>query len=171
MHGGQLEARSGGLGRGSEFRVHLPVAAVDESGTPAGAASSGMPAGGRRRRILVVDDNRDAALALEMFLRLMKHETRLAYSGVQAIEMAEEFRPDMILMDIGMPEMDGCEATRRIREKPWSQGTQIIALTGWGQDDDRRRSRESGFDHHFTKPLNTDALLTLLSEPAGDGAQ
>jgi len=115
-----------------------------------------------------VDDNRDAATALQMFLKLLKHDTRVAFSGQQAVDYAEEFRPDTIIMDIGMPEMDGFEAARRIRERPWALGTQMVALTGWGQDDDRRRSRESGFDHHFTKPLNTDALLGLL-EPAAAG--
>jgi PAS domain S-box-containing protein len=165
MHGGKIEARSGGLGRGSEFRVHLPVASVAEVKAPSGPQEAETPAAGRRRRILVVDDNRDAATALQLFLKLLKHDTRVAFNGLQAIEVAEEFRPDMILMDIGMPEMDGFEAARRIREKGWSAGTQMVALTGWGQEDDRRRSRESGFDHHFTKPLNTDDLLQLL-EPA-----
>ena len=165
MHGGKIEVRSGGLGRGSEFRVHLPVASVAEEKAPDSPQEAETPAAGRRRRILVVDDNRDAANALQMFLKILKHDTRVAFSGQQAIDVAEDFHPDMILMDIGMPEMDGFEAARRMRERPWSANTQMVALTGWGQDEDRRRSRESGFDHHFTKPLNTDALLSLL-EPS-----
>ncbi len=163
MHGGRIEARSGGLGRGSEFRVHLPVVAA-EAPQPEVPPANNIPAPARRRRVLVVDDNRDAATALDMFRKLLKHETCVAYNGIQAVDAAEEFRPDLVLMDIGMPEMDGFEAARRIREKPWAQATQLVALTGWGQDEDRRRSRESGFDQHFTKPLNTDALLSLLSE-------
>ena len=104
-------------------------------------------------------------MSLGMMLKLMGNETRTAHDGLAAVEAAEEFRPDVILLDIGLPKLNGYEACRRIREQPWSKGMVIVALTGWGQDEDRRRSAEAGFDHHMVKPVEVDALEKVLATP------
>jgi CheY-like chemotaxis protein len=163
MHGGAVEATSEGPGRGSEFVVRLPVPrhgrqrSADREPGPDSVA-------GPRRRILVVDDNRDAAESLGMVLTLMGNEVRTADDGLAAVEAAEEYRPDLILLDIGLPKLNGYEACRRIRERPWSEGVVIVALTGWGQADDRRRSHEAGFDHHLVKPVDVTDLTKLLAQ-------
>lgn len=164
MHGGKVEARSDGPGKGSTFVVHLPasssVGAASEVGTDGAVASSATAA----RKILVVDDNKDAASSLGMMLRLLGNEVRLAHDGMEAVETAGAYRPELILMDIGMPRLNGYEATRRIREQPWAAGVRIIALTGWGQDEDQRRSREAGCDAHLVKPIDPAALQGVLGE-------
>jgi PAS domain S-box-containing protein len=162
MHGGTVEARSDGPGKGSEFTVRLPLAA-DGAGGPRVAAGEG-PAAAPRRRILIVDDNHDSAMSLGMMLDLMGNETRTAHDGLAAVEAAGEFRPDVILLDIGLPKLNGYDACRRIREQPWGRGIVIVALTGWGQEEDRRRSADAGFDHHMVKPVEVDALTKLLAE-------
>ena len=111
-----------------------------------------------------MDDNRDGADSLAMLLRIMGNDIRTAYDGQQAVEAAGEFRPDVVLLDIGLPKLNGYEACRRIREQPWGKGVVLIALTGWGQEEDRRRSHEAGFDHHLVKPVDPDALMRLLAE-------
>ena len=116
-----------------------------------------------RRRILVVDDNRDAAASLVMMLSLLGHDTRTAHDGHEAVELAEAFRPDVILLDIGLPKLNGYDVCRRIRQNPWGQGMIIVAATGWGQDEDRRRSHEAGFDHHMVKPVDPAALDEILA--------
>jgi PAS domain S-box-containing protein len=166
MHGGTIEAHSEGLGKGSEFVVRLPIE------SPAEPADSPSPAEKRAassalRRVLVVDDNRDGAESLAKLLSLSGHETRIAFDGVEAIAAAEEFRPHVILLDIGMPRMNGFEACRRIREQPWGSDVAMIALTGWGQEEDRRKSRDSGFDGHLVKPVNHAALMTLVTSLTG----
>jgi signal transduction histidine kinase len=161
MHGGTVEARSAGLGQGSEFIVRLPLAWSTEGNSP----GEPMPQDhvlSRRIRVLVVDDNRDAALSLATMLRIMGNEAAIADDGLAAMNMAEEFRPDVILLDIGLPRLNGYEVCRRIRRQPWSQDTLIIALTGWGQSEDRRRSHEAGFDHHLVKPVDVERLKMLL---------
>ena len=171
MHGGTVEARSDGPGRGSEFIVRLPLAPEDAVARqpPPGEG----PAATSKRRILIVDDNQDSAMSLGMMLNLMGNETRTAHDGLAAVEAAAEFRPDLILLDIGLPKLNGYDACRRIREQPWSKGMIIVALTGWGQDEDRRRSAEAGFDHHMVKPVEVDALGKLMAipnvRPGGDG--
>jgi PAS domain S-box-containing protein len=163
MHGGSVEARSEGLGRGSEFVVRLPVAdGPGPSGLPpagGGAAGESRP----RRRILVADDNRDAADSLAMMLQLQGHGVHTSHDGQEAVVAAEEFRPDLILMDIGMPRLNGYEACRRIRGRPWGKDLVIVALTGWGQEEDRRRATEAGFDEHLTKPVAPATLEKLLA--------
>lgn len=115
-------------------------------------------------RILIVDDNRDGADTLQMMLRLMGNEVCTAYDGLEGIKVAEECRPDVILLDIGLPSVDGYEVCRCIREQPWGKKTVLIAATGWGLEDDRRRSHEAGFDHHLVKPVDSKALACLLAD-------
>jgi CheY-like chemotaxis protein len=162
MHGGEVTAQSAGLGSGSEIVVKLPlvIEAVPAGTAPAPASRdlTQIPA----RRILVVDDNVDAAESLAMLLEVCGHHTHMAHDGPAAIETAETVRPDVILLDIGLPKMNGFEACRQIRQRPWAKDVMIIALTGWGQDVDRRRSQESGFDHHIVKPVEHAALVKLL---------
>ena len=114
-------------------------------------------------RILIVDDNRDSADSLAMLLKIMGHEVGTAYDGEQAVEAAEALRPDVVLLDIGMPNLNGYDACRRIREQPWGQGMFLIALTGWGQEEDRRRTEEAGFNQHIVKPVDPAALMKLLA--------
>jgi CheY-like chemotaxis protein len=170
MHGGTVEARSGGLGTGSEFVVRLPAAAA-----PAAAPDLGdtIPLV-RGRRILVVDDNQDAAATLALMLDLMGNETRTAHDGLEALAAGAAFRPDAVLLDIGMPRLDGHTTARRVRAEPWGRDVLLIALTGWGQPEDRRRSDEAGFDFHLVKPVDAVTLVRLLARrrpsPAGGEA-
>ena len=162
MHGGTVVAASDGEGQGSTFIVTLPTIpdgahAADE---PAPSALPAPPA----RRVLVVDDNRDGAESLGMMLELAGHEVALAHDGVEAVERAEQFRPEVILMDVGMPRLNGLDATRRIRQEPWGKAATIIALTGWGQECDRERSREAGCDGHLVKPVAPEELQRILSQ-------
>ncbi len=113
----------------------------------------------------MVDDNLDSAMSLEMLLELMGQDIQTAHDGLAAVEAAEQFRPDMILLDIGLPKLNGYDACRRIREQPWSRGMEIVALTGWGQEDDLRRSKEAGFDDHLVKPVGLAILEKLLARP------
>ena len=160
MHGGSIEARSAGEGQGSEFIVRLPVLSK-----PALAAQTGStiaPESSPQRSILVVDDNRDSADSLAMLLEITGNKTYLAHDGVEAIEAIEKHRPQVVLLDIGLPKMDGHEVCRRVRKQPWGKDILVIALTGWGQDDDRRKSEEAGFNGHLVKPVDYDQLLALL---------
>ena len=117
------------------------------------------------KRVLVVDDNADSAESLSLLLELLGYEVRTAHDGEQALEEADRFRPDLVLMDIGMPRMDGYEAARRLRQAAWAADVRLVALTGWGQDEDRRRSEEAGFDDHLIKPVDPTALQTILGKP------
>jgi CheY-like chemotaxis protein len=117
-----------------------------------------------------VDDNRDSARSMARVLKLLGNSVRTAHDGIEALEAADEFRPEIILMDVGMPRLNGYEATRRIRERPWGRSVTIIALTGWGQDGDRLQSREAGCDGHLVKPVSLHDLETLLTELTGDSA-
>jgi CheY-like chemotaxis protein/two-component sensor histidine kinase len=164
MHGGSIEANSQGPQQGSEFVVRLPAAAAVKAKpapTAEGRAAPDRPSG--RLRVLVADDNADSVSSLALMLEFLGHEVRTAQDGQEAVEAAEAFRPDAILLDIGMPKMSGYDACRRIREQPWGSGLCIAALTGWGQDEDKRRSREAGFDRHFVKPVEPAALETMLA--------
>ena len=118
------------------------------------------------RRILIVDDNRDSAASLAMLLETAGNTTHEAYDGPEALEAAEKFRPDVVLLDIGLPKLNGFEVCRRIRAQPWGENMTILAVSGWGQDDDRRKSREAGFDNHLVKPVDYNTLLKLLAEPS-----
>ncbi len=163
MHGGHVEAKSNGRGSGSEFVVRLPVA-----GPPAAAPrppDATIAAKPPARRILVADDNLDSAATLAMLLRLLGNDTRTAHDGMEAVAVAEAFRPDAALLDIGMPRLNGYDVARRLRAQPWGEDILLIAQTGWGQEDDKRKSREAGFDHHLVKPIDPSALEKLLAEP------
>ncbi|MDO8755893.1 MAG: response regulator, partial [Polaromonas sp.] len=171
MHGGSIRAESRSDSPGSRFIVWLPVA--DAATTP-GSAATGVAAAAavapvrdpsgvfEPRRILVTDDNVDAALTLASLLGMLGHEVRTAHDGAEAIEAAAAFRPDVIFLDIGMPRMDGYEACRRIRALGQVPAPVIVALTGWGQADDKRKAQEAGFDHHFTKPVDPARLEALV---------
>ena len=161
MHGGSIEARSEGEGRGSEFVVRLPV--MNKAGVAAPVAEDGAGSS-TQRRVLIVDDNHDSADSLAMLLELTGNKTFLAHDGVEALEAVEQHRPEVMLLDIGLPKLDGHEVCRRVREQPWGRDIVIIALTGWGQDDDRRKSEEAGFNGHLVKPVDYDRLLELLGQ-------
>jgi CheY-like chemotaxis protein len=164
MHNGAVEARSAGLGRGSEFVVRLPLSAQrpdQERGEDLGEQVL-QPPSSSGNRLLVVDDNHDAADSLAMLLRLQGHEVRVAHSGPAALEMSKTFTPDLIFLDIGMPGMDGYEVARRMRQQPGLEKVVLAALTGWGQQEDRRRTAEAGFDHHLVKPPEPKAVEELL---------
>ena len=164
MHGGTVRAESKGLGQGSTFLVRLPRLADAEASLPKTNSHNGQNTSGPKRHILVVDDNRDSADSLAMMLELFSNEVRTANDGFAALEEAEKFRPEVILMDVGMPKLNGLEATRQIRSKPWGKSMTIIALTGWGQEADRERSREAGCDGHLVKPVHIDELQKLLAD-------
>jgi len=168
MHVGTVEAASPGQGQGSTFTVRLPVL-EDRAESPAGTpAEESSDPSGSKRRILVVDDNRDAAASMALMLELLGNEVRTANNGIEAVDLAEQFRPQVVLMDIGMPQLNGYEATRRIRDQPWGRGMTIIALTGWGQEMDRTQSKEAGCDGHLVKPVNLPDLEKLLNQLQGD---
>ncbi len=170
IHGGTVEVASPGQGLGSTFTVRLPVLENRAESVPELQAVENRRTSGAERRILVVDDNRDSANSMAMMLKLMGNEVRTAHDGIKAVEIAEAFRPQVILMDVGMPKRNGYEATRRIREQPWGQNMIIIALTGWGQDVDRTHSKNAGCDGHLVKPVYLPDLETLLAELAGQGS-
>lgn len=167
MHGGTVDVYSAGPGMGSEFCVRLPV--LEEHHSDATRSDEDrIPRPQAKCRILIVDDNQDAARSLEIMLRAMGNETCTAYDGLAAVEMAEAYRPELIILDIGLPKINGYDACRRIREQSWSSGMTIVALSGWGQEEDRRKSKEAGFDRHLVKPLELAALEDLLARPTLD---
>ncbi len=169
MHGGTVEVRSDGLNQGSEFTVRLPVIPIpaawlreaDDSDNP-------MPHANGQRRVLVADDFPESAELLARLLRQDGNEVRIALDGLQAVETAAVFQPDIILLDIAMPKLNGYEAASKIREQPWGKKAILIALTGWGQYQDRRRTKDAGFDVHLTKPVNYQTIAKLLEDLSGD---
>jgi len=165
MHDGTVEAHSAGIGQGSEFVVRLPIV-VETAKPPPPEPTVSEPTTTMARRILVVDDNRDSATSLSMLLRLTGHQTHTVYDGLEALEAAAAFRPDVILLDIGLPKLNGYEACRRIREQPWSNGMVLVALTGWAQEEDWEKSRDAGFNAHMVKPVDLTALTKLLGSPS-----
>ena len=167
MHGGTVQAFSAGVDQGSEFVVRLPILA-DAPEASFSPSRLEPPATAARFRILVADDNPDSADTLTMLLQMEGHETRVAHDGVAAIEIAESFRPDIVLLDLGMPRLDGYGAAREIRKTAWGRGMKLFALSGWGQDDAKQKSNAAGFDAHLVKPLDLAALARLLNEPAGE---
>jgi PAS domain S-box-containing protein len=162
LHGGRIDARSAGPGLGSEFTVHLPVVEIpiEAPQEPGGAEEASRVA---KRRVLVVDDLRDSAESMAMMLQLMGHETRTAYDGLEAVQAAAAFQPNIALLDIGLPKMNGYDVARLIREQSWGGNVALVALTGWGQEEDKRRALEAGFDHHLTKPVGAATLEKLLT--------
>jgi PAS domain S-box-containing protein len=174
-HGGRVQARSEGIGKGSEFVVHLPVVAAAAASVPAQQAGGLDPAVATGLRIVVADDNRDSADLFAMLLRLSGNDVYTAYDGVSAVETAERVRPDAVLLDIGMPRLNGEDACRQIRATPWGGSVMIIAVTGWDQEENRRRIIDAGFDAHLIKPVDPDAVIELLASrsrvarPSEDG--
>ena len=168
MHGGSIEAHSAGVGQGSEFVVRLPV--VPEAEAPGGRAASdgGLAPGGPRLKVLVVDDNADFVLMLSAMLESAGHDVRKALDGRGAIGVALSYRPDVVLLDLGMPVMGGLEVARELRRHPEMACARLVALTGWGQADDRRQTLEAGFDHHLTKPTDPRELQALLDEVSSE---
>jgi CheY-like chemotaxis protein/two-component sensor histidine kinase len=165
MHGGSVQALSSGLNKGSEFIVKLPVMVEHaRNDTAFMLTTTTQP---RPRRVLVVDDNKDSADSLFMLLKIAGHEVKTAYDGLQAIAVAEQFRPEVILLDIGMPEMNGYDTCRYIRQQEWGKHIIIAALTGWGQEEDKRKSMEAGFNFHLVKPASLETLMPLLAEIPG----
>src|SRR5262249_2870241 len=159
-----------GPGKGSEFVVRLPVlpeAARHEATEPPGGPTPETTS----RRVLVVDDNVDAAEGVAVLLRLWGHHVRVAHTGPAALQAAEEFQPEVVVLDIGLPGMNGYEVARRLRQDPRSGGAVLIAVTGYGKEDDRRRSEGAGFDHHLTKPVEPDKLRQLFARaPEGEAS-
>jgi signal transduction histidine kinase len=190
LHGGTIEAFSAGLGMGSEFVVTLPMV-IQPSAVEAGPAQSGTPmdaapdansqgtadtaeaqpssesAAGARRRVMVVDDSVDGAESMSILLEMLGHEVRVMYDGAAAIAAASEFRPEVVLLDIGLPGIDGYQVARALRAGPATAGALLIALTGYGQDSDRQRTKDAGFDHHLVKPASLDDIERVI---AADGA-
>jgi CheY-like chemotaxis protein/two-component sensor histidine kinase len=170
LHGGTVAATSAGAGRGSRFVVRLPTAPAAFSSGSAGSAERGTLEGSSSptersssgRRLLVVDDNADAATTLAMLLQLKGYEVHVAHDGRTALAMAAAIRPELVFLDLGMPGMDGFETARRLRGTAESEKIVLVALTGWGQEDDRRRTAEAGFDHHLVKPPEPDRIDELL---------
>jgi PAS domain S-box-containing protein len=161
LHGGRIEARSAGRGQGTEFLIHLPTivaAAAKPASTPQKHSDPSVNC-----RVLIADDNHDAAVSLSMLLQAMGHDTRVVHDGIEALEEAELFLPHVVLLDIGMPRLDGYETARRITGRPWAAATQVVAVTGWGQEADRQRAKEAGFHRHLVKPVNLDALREVMS--------
>jgi CheY-like chemotaxis protein len=159
MHGGTIEARSGGARHGSEFIVRLPL--LEHSAQP--HARIRQDAGRQMaRRIVVIDDNQDAAESLAMLLRLKGHDVQIAYDGPSGLALALDGAPDCVLVDIGLPGMDGYEVAKRLRSRDGNGRTLLIALTGYGQQEDRARSQQAGFDHHLVKPVAQNVLEDVL---------
>ncbi|MCC7546396.1 MAG: PAS domain S-box protein [Burkholderiales bacterium] len=163
MHGGSVDVRSGGSGAGSEFVVRLPASVPAAGAATPSDPPSPSPAVPSRRRVLAVDDNRDSAESLRMLLELWGHEARCAFDGREALDMAEHFAPDVVLLDIGLPGMSGYDLAARIRAREALRQVTLIAVTGYGQEEDRRRVRAAGFDHHLVKPVDPDALERLMN--------
>ena len=163
-HGGSVEASSAGLGHGSEFVVRLPAAPASEPATARATATEIPLAAGGALRIVLADDHADVVESLAMVLRLAGHDVHVAHDGAEAVEVAERVRPDAVLLDIGMPRLNGYEAARRIRTLPWGKNVRLAALTGWGQEEDRQRAAAAGFDHHLVKPVDPVALAKVLGK-------
>jgi PAS domain S-box-containing protein len=161
MHGGEIGAKSDGPGCGSEFTVRLPLAREVAAAEPVAAAAA-PPRAGPVWRVLIADDLADSADTLALLFEETGHDVRVAYDGEQALAIGESFRPDIALLDLGMPKLNGYEACRRLRATPWGRDITVVAQTGWGQSEDRRLSQDAGFDHHLVKPIDIDKLMTLL---------
>ncbi len=166
MHDGTVGVRSAGPDQGSTFIVRLPVTGPQRGEHPLTTNPEKSPTTGNRQRVLVVDDNKDSAQTLGMMLQIMGNDVRTAHDGLEAVEKAQEYLPKVILLDLGMPKLNGYDVCRRIREQAWGASMVIIALTGWGQAEDRQRTKEAGFDHHLVKPVDVAKLKELLDEAA-----
>jgi two-component system CheB/CheR fusion protein len=163
LHGGRIEASSAGLGQGSEFAISLPKSLIVEKPEGLQALADDGPSPAVSKRILVADDNRDGAETMSMLLKLSGHEVYLAHSGAEALEVAKRERPDIAVLDIGMPDLNGYEVAERIRHEAWGERIKLIAVTGWGQAEDKRRALGAGFNHHLTKPVDPSQLEALFT--------
>ncbi|WP_374565974.1 ATP-binding protein [Ideonella sp.] len=166
MHGGTAEADSDGANLGCTFTVRLPIvhAPADTNAEAAGAPLQGVASD---VRVLVVDDNIDSAQSMSQLLMMLGYHTRTAHDGLEAVRVANAYQPQAVILDIGLPKLSGLDAARRIREQAWGQRALLIALSGWGQDEDRQKTHQAGFDHHFVKPVDVDALIHVLAEVQG----
>ncbi len=164
MHGGAIMAQSAGRGKGSEFIVRVPVTSsrFSQPEIPAQRTLESLTEAAKPIRILVVDDNKDSADSLGLLLKLLGNDVRIAHDGLAAVDLANEFEPRVVLLDIGLPTLNGFEAAERIRQQPWGKLAVMIAVTGWGETVDRQRSKKAGFDHHLVKPVDPDVLTRLL---------
>jgi len=163
LHGGEIHASSAGIDQGSEFLVRLPLfSALKTEGDAPRVPANGQNALPVRRNILIADDNQDALESLALMLRMEGHEVHCASDGEEALTLAAQRRPEILVLDVGMPKLDGCEVARRIRAESWGRDAVLVALTGWGQEIDRRRSREAGFDMHLVKPVDPATLCDML---------
>ncbi len=163
-HGGSVHAHSAGAGQGSEFTLRFPAARAEMTSAPGAAIPARDPsdAGDDTRRILVVDDNADAGAMLSLLLRKLGHSARVVHDGLSALDAIESFTPDVAFLDLGLPSMDGYELARRLREKPALKGLRLVAVTGYGQESDRRRSADAGFDLHLVKPVGRERLREVI---------
>jgi len=162
LHGGTVRASSAGLGLGSKFVVELPI--LVDAPKPAALTNGDSAQLIPRRRILVVDDNRDAAMSLAMVLKLSGHETKTAFDGLEALRSADSVQPEVVFLDIGLPGLNGYDVARRMRETDWGRRAVLVAMTGWGQEEDRKQAFAAGFDHHLVKPADHSAITQLLRE-------
>ena len=162
LHGGSIEVSSEGQGKGSQFTVRLPLLSVDGAQQPSNAAAIEEPTLAQSKRVAIVDDNKLQAQSLAMLLEMLGYQVRTAHDGTSAIDMIAEFLPQVALIDIGLPGMDGYELACRLRELPQLSGITLIAQTGWGRNEDHEQSRQAGFQHHLTKPLDHDLLEKIL---------
>ncbi|HET7201901.1 MAG TPA: ATP-binding protein [Steroidobacteraceae bacterium] len=166
LHGGAIEVRSAGLGRGAEFCVRLPLSAAEMEAQRMRTDAKAVTPPPARRRVLIVDDNIDAADGLALLLRAHGFDVHVAYRGADALSITADVHPDIVLLDLGLPDMPGEDVARRLRQAEWSRSARLIAITGWGQDADRARTREAGFDVHLVKPVDPDVLLGIIGESA-----
>ena len=171
LHGGAVTAHSEGPGRGSAFTIELDLIESSGEETPTVPAPGKAEHSSRRARILVADDNHDAAQSLALMLSMDGHDVRTAGDGLEALREAEEFHPQLVVLDIGMPKLDGYETARRMRKRPWAAHTRLFALTGWGQEEDRERARRAGFDQHLVKPVDPEALSQLLNRTLSESGR
>jgi CheY-like chemotaxis protein len=171
MHGGTIAVHSEGHRKGSEFVVRLPARVAPALPQPSVDSEGPARAAGPRRRVLVADDNPDSATTLSIMLEVLGNEVRVARDGEEAVRLAQGFRPDAILLDIGMPRMNGYDACEAIRRQPWAADALIVALTGWGQEEDKSRSRAAGFDRHLVKPVEPATIEKLIRELPASGTR
>ncbi len=174
LHGGTIAALSPGLGEGSTFSVATPTrrgSTLREATRATTTETVSSPTPRSRRRVLVVDDNVDGAESLAKVLQICGHEARTAHGGPEALDAARQFQPDVVLLDIGLPGMNGYEVAKRLRGDPALAGAMLVALTGWGSEDDKRQSREAGFDYHLTKPVEVTSIQSILARVATGGGQ
>jgi CheY-like chemotaxis protein len=165
LHGGTVDVDSAGLGRGSRFTMRLPATVIVTTQTSPEdqARPSHLPAAAKRK-VLIADDNRDAAQVFALVLQASGYGTCIAHSGIEALEVGQRERPEVVILDIGMPGMNGYDVAQRFRAEDWGRDALILAVTGWGHDEDRHRAKAAGFDHHFTKPADIESVLRIVAE-------